>query len=639
MTAADELAVKQAIASAENVFEPLEGLVERVADDPTAPFAPDVLKGLYELKGEAPVEFQELRAQLEQMGCQVSWLDEAIAKQGSRGSRDRRKQADTLIGLTADADLFHTADDTAYADLEIDGHRETWPIRGKDFKRWLAFRYFEVEGSAPNSEAQQSALNAIEARAQFGSPQMEVHIRIAGHADKLYLDLADDTWRVVEIDEAGWRVIASPPVRFRRAGGMQPLPAPVRGGSIEMLRPFLNVRSEDDFVLTVSWLLACLRDCGPYPVLVLAGEQGSAKSTLSRILRALVDPNLVPLRALPREDRDLFIAANNGHVLAFDNVSALRGWISDTLCRLATGGGFTVRRLYSDQDEVLFNATRPIILNGIEDFVTRSDLADRTIFLQLEPISEDCRQTEKELWTAFEKVRPQILGALLNAVSAGLRLVGKTQLDCLPRMADFAQWVTACEGAIWEQGTFGRAYDVNRDEAVENVIEDDSVASAIRSYIATRTEWRGTALELLNTLTGEIGDRTANNKSWPANARALSGRLRRAKTFLRLVGIEIAFYREGHARTRMIRISSAPDFIGNSASAPSAPSAPGNEQPVDRASGELPIRTVPRTADATADSENSSRVREQARKAALADGADGADANVLTQSDRWRAKL
>ncbi len=170
----------------------------------------------------------------------------------------------------------------------------------------------------------------------------------------------------------------------------------------------------------------------------MSGEQGSAKSTFSAILRALLDPNTAPLRALPREDRDLFIAASNGHVLAFDNVSGLPAWISDTLCRLATGGGFAVRQLYSDQDEVLFDAARPVILNGIEDIVTRPDLADRAVFLTLEPIPEERRRPEQELWAAFEAERPRILGVLLDAVAKGLAELPRTKLDRLPRMADFA---------------------------------------------------------------------------------------------------------------------------------------------------------------------------------------------------------
>lgn len=169
---------------------------------------------------------------------------------------------------------------------------------------------------------------------------------------------------------------------------MQSLPVPVTGGSITNLRSFLNIKSDADFVLVVAWILAALRNRGPYPVIALSGEQGSAKSTFSGLVRSVLDPNTAPLRALPREDRDLFIAANNRHVLAFDNVSGLPHWISVTFCRLATGGGFAVRQLYTDQDEILFEAARPVILNGIEDFVTRPDLADRSLFLTLSPIPE-----------------------------------------------------------------------------------------------------------------------------------------------------------------------------------------------------------------------------------------------------------
>src|SRR5262249_50551779 len=91
------------------------------------------------------------------------------------------------------------------------------------------------------------------------------------------------------------------------------------------------------------------------------------------------------------EDRDLFIAASNSWIVGYDNVSRIPSWLSDALCRLATGGGFSTRKLYTDDEEQLFNAQRPVSLNGIEDFVNRPDLADRTIFLTLDPIPEDRR--------------------------------------------------------------------------------------------------------------------------------------------------------------------------------------------------------------------------------------------------------
>jgi hypothetical protein len=445
--------------------------------------------------------------------------------------------------------LFHDPNGTAFIDLEIDGHRETWPIRSRQFRHWLRRRYYEETGSAAGAETIGSALNLLEARAQFDAPERTVYIRVAERDGRTYLDLTDKHWQAVEIGPDGWQVVSFPPVRFRRAAGMLPLPIPQRGGSIEALAALLNLPAVDEFVLVVAWLLATLQQRGPYPLLVIAGEQGSAKTVLTKILRALIDPNVAPTRAPPREERDLMIAANNGHILAFDNLSSLPSWLSDALCRLASGGSFAVRQLYTDCDEVLFQAARPAILNGIEDVVCRSDLADRAIFLALEPIADERRRTERELWREFEAVRPRILGALFDAAAHGLRRLSSVRLERSPRMADFALWATACETALWPGGTFLRAYDANRRSAIEGVIEADPVAAFVREIMAVRGTWAGRASDLLRS---RLPDRTPG---WPRNPRALAGRLRRCQTFLRTVGIDIAFSREGRSGSRMIRMT------------------------------------------------------------------------------------
>jgi hypothetical protein len=340
--------------------------------------------------------------------------------------------------LTPSDDLFHTPTGTAFADIMTNGHRETWPIRSKRFRGWLRRCYYQAIGEVASAAEIRAALDLSEARAQFDGPERAVYVRVAEHAGHIYLDLADEHWRAVDIGPDGWRVIERPPVRFRRPLGMLPLAIPQRGGSIEALNSFLNLANRDDFVLIVAWLLAALRPRGPYPLLAISGEQGSAKTVLSKQLKALIDPNAAPVRSLSREERELMIAANNGHLLAFDNLSGLPVWLSDALCRLATGGSFAVRQLYTDDDEVLFEAARPIILNGIEEVVSRPDLGDRAIFLTLPPIGEPQRRLESELWREFEIARPRILGALLDAVVHGLRGMGGVHLDHLPRMADFA---------------------------------------------------------------------------------------------------------------------------------------------------------------------------------------------------------
>ena len=351
---------------------------------------------------------------------------------------------------------------------------------------------------------------------------------------------------------------------------MLPLPLPVLGGSIEDLRHFVNVPNDDAFVLTVAFILAAMRAVGPYPVLSLHGAAGTAKSTFSEVIRRLVDPGKPMLRSLPRAKEDFFIAAHNNHVLAFENISYIPTWISDLMCQLATGGGHSRRELYTAMDETVFDAQRPQVLNGIEDFVIRGDLANRAIPLVLLPIEESKRRHERKFWAEFEEAAPKILGALLTAMANGLRHFPTTELEALPRMADFAIWATACEtGAPWTPAwSFAEAYAENRAEATAVVLEDDTVAQSLRRFMSNRDSWKGCATDLLAELTkdwlGEIPDR------WPKAGNKLSNRLRRVQPQLTAVEIEVKFSKTtDKAHGRVIEISKTVE--GGSAAETSSP--------------------------------------------------------------------
>jgi hypothetical protein len=345
------------------------------------------------------------------------------------------------------------------------------------------------------------------------------------------LDLGDAEWRAVEVDETGWRIVDRADVRFRRSPDMRALPEPKTNGSIDGLRGLLNIseKEEDDgdFILAIAYVLACLRARGPYPVMPIGGEQGTAKSTRSALLRSVVDPRKPALRALPRDERDLVVAARNQHVLAFDNVSGLRPWLSDALCRIASGAGFGTRELYTDAEEVVFSGARPIILNGIEEIVERPDLAERSVFSTCEPIDPRNRKSEEEVWASFAETHASVLGALLDAVATGLKRFPQVRPPDLPRMADFAHWVIACETALWKDGDFLNAYNSNILGAVESVLEASQVAIAVRKLMASAAPWDGTASELLDKLTVLVDERVAKSDAWPSNGRALAGRLRR----------------------------------------------------------------------------------------------------------------
>jgi hypothetical protein len=473
----------------------------------------------------------------------------------------RRSQATMLLDLAADVEFFHTADGDAYARIELDGHHEVWPLGSKSLRGWLSREFYVQYGRAAGSQAIKDALNVLLGRALYEGPEHHVYVRVAGEGPDIYLDLGDPLWQAVRITAAGWGLVADPPVRFRRPKGLLRLPLPIPGGTVDQLRRFVNVRDDDgdaQWRLFVGCLIAAFRPIGPYPILALNGEHGSAKSTTAKIHRRLVDPNKSATRAAPRDERDLAIAATNGAVISLDNLSTVPDWLSDTLCRVSTGLGFSTRTLYENDEETLFDACRPIVINGIGVLGTRSDLLDRTIELELPRIPDDRRQDETQFWAAFDREQPAILGALLDAVSGAIGRLDAVKLERAPRMADFARWVVAAEPALgWPSGSFLNAYTGNRDAIHEIALDAAVIVPPMRTMLDSG-EFVGTATELLDRLAGIVGEAATRRRGWPGNATSLSRELARIAPNLRSVGIEVDKRRESHGR-RVIAIRIIPE--------------------------------------------------------------------------------
>jgi hypothetical protein len=188
------------------------------------------------------------------------------------------------------------------------------------------------------------------------------------------------------------------------------------------------------------------------------------------------------------------------------------------------------------------------MFNGITDVATRPDLLDRSVLITLTPITEADRKPEDELWRDFHEARPRILGALLDAVAVGLANINTVKLDRLPRMADFAKWVTACEpGFGWKSGTFMQAYLDNRAMANESAIEGSTIGALMVKLMEDRDSFTGTAKELMELVEAMLPkERSGNVKlpaGWPKSVRAFSGEVRRIAPNLRAVRINVAFGR------------------------------------------------------------------------------------------------
>lgn len=448
---------------------------------------------------------------------------------------------DRVYQLVDPLNLFSDTDGTAYMNFWQSNGAESWAetyaIKTTAGRSLLIRMYVDAFGMPPSSQGLKEGIDALEAQALRTT--IPVGLRTAPHKEGFAFDLADKRYRRVIVTPGDWNITHETQPVFRRGAGVQPLPEPISGGNILKLRDFINIDDDDSWALILGWLVYALQPKGPYPILALQGEQGSCKSTIARMLTALIDPNEAPLIPLPKSERDLMVVAKSRRVLAFDNVSSISPDTKDALCRLATGSGYAGRKLYSDSETVVWKACRPIILNGIENYLVADDLADRAISITLPYLPEDRRVRESDLIRDFDRARFEILGALLDAAACALEAPTPSKAVQLPRMADFAHFA-ASAAIAWRSsyGQFLEIYKHNRTNAVERSLDTDPLARALSSLLEEARLWEGTYGELHTTLRDRAVSQDARD-ALPQKPRGLSARLRRLSPALRAIGITV----------------------------------------------------------------------------------------------------
>jgi len=449
----------------------------------------------------------------------------------------KKSQSTLLIEIGSLGKLFHDDNKDAYCEVILNDVAITMLVRSKEFVEYLSHQLYVLTGKGASNTAITDAKNTLESKAKFDGKQIDVVIRVS-HVENIYIDLGCDKRRIIEVTDIGWGFVTSAPMKFLRKNGMTALSEPVSGGDVSLLKKYLNI-ADEDFPLVIGWLLCALAGVKPYPILIFQGEQGTGKSTNTKLLRSLVDPSSVPLRSPPKDTDQLLVSAGNTHVVAMDNLSGLKPEISDCLCRLSTGGGMDKRMLYSDDDQVLIDIQKPVIINGIDDIASRPDLSERSIILNLPVIPADKRRRESEFWKEFELDKPKILAGLLDGLVSGLKHSPTLTLDNQPRMADVAHWVTSCEMDIGIKGEFLKAHTRNQESAVYANIEASPIGSAIMILMRGRHKWIGTPTELSAALEDIAGEIQVRSRSWATSLKGMNNIVRRLKPSFRKIGIEI----------------------------------------------------------------------------------------------------
>ena len=435
-----------------------------------------------------------------------------------------------------------------------DNGSELYRIRSKKFKSWLgAYVYGKYNFALKNNQIKDisEALSGVALYSGVGEKNLEVRSCLVDNV--LWYDLGGSAVRVYK---NGWEIIEKPPILFKPCDHQEKQITPSKNGDIRVLRQFINISSDEDWALFLVFAVSAFIPSFPQPVLVLTGSQGAGKTTPMKMLKKLIDPSQLPSNSTPSNQEELSRVADKHLLLFFDNLSSLSPRVSDMLCKLVTGDGFSRRTKYTDDDETIFVSKRAIMMNGINSFIARADLLDRTIILELERIPDEKRLPEDELWRKFEEVRPVILGGIFDVLSKAMSLYGHNVPAKLPRMADFAKWGVAINSAIKQVdeswvADFIKAYEKNIGLQNEEAIQANPAAAAARMLAQEKIVWEGSASELLHEFETSADIEMiylTRHSLWPKDAARLSRSLDRAKTNLKQVGISVDNSRKSHIR-------------------------------------------------------------------------------------------
>ncbi len=539
MTAPLKLTPEQVRQAAEEAAEPqtiVHDALGRLATDKAAIYEDEVIAALATVRRKSEAAYTRLIA-----GVKGRTRLDTLTKPEGRAQHQQDTNTDMILSVAQEHATFaHNAEGAGIALIEAGRHREVHMLNAPSFERWLRGQVFAAHRVGIPDQALKTALATLGAIGSFEGPEIETHTRCAKQDGAYFLDLCDDEWKAVRISAGRWEIVERPPVYFTRAAGARPLPPPPTRGNIGLLWKHVNI-PKDAQTLVLTWLLDSIRPDTPYPVLELAGEMGSSKSTTQRRLRSLIDPAQVPLRGAPKSVEDIHISAANSQVCSFENLSSLSAEMQDALCILSTGGGYATRQLYSNGGEYVIQSKRPVVLNGINGVATAPDLIERVISVELPTITAKKRQDEQTLEAAWIKDYPAIFTGLLALFAEALEVLPSVEIaeGMRKRMIDYQRLGEAVSMALGgKAGDFSQRLDSLYGESMARGLESYGIAVGIQMLAdrKTRTPWKGTYLELLREL-NEIRD--VDRSNWPRSPRHLSSQLKRIAPGLRRIGITV----------------------------------------------------------------------------------------------------
>lgn len=493
---------------------------------------------------------------------------------------------DLLFKLAEGTILFHDGLSDPYF------HFEGVPFKApsRDYEGIIQHRYYNQTRQMPKAKALKNVMNILRSKATHEGPQINLRNRVSDTDGAIIYDLRDK--RYLKVTSTGWEIIPAFPL-FYKHKHQQAQDEPAVGGDPWKVFDFLPVEEENQLLIMV-YLISLFVPRIAHPVLAVFGDQGSAKSCFCTLINKLVDPTLTEKVILPKNERDLIQTLRQKYVTVLDNLSKINDRVSDIFCQVCTGASISYRQLYTDEGENIAQFRHVIILNSISLAIANADLMDRSIILKCHRIKPEDRKPEDELWEAFEKARPEILGGIFDTLVIAMDIYPTLTIKKLPRLADFAKWGFAIAEALGQSGEkFIKDFSQNVKRQNESVAERNVLCQAVLQLMSDKDVFLklvGDAHKALKNIAGA----DSKDETFPKLPHNLRGKLEKLRSTLAEHNISFQFLDQRTASGMKILFSKAASSDTSSQTVEIAPSKPAISDPSvadegDEAENKLPI--------------------------------------------------
>lgn len=470
----------------------------------------------------------------------ANWLESIFTLEPI--SIQSQRMASVLVRIATEyADFFFKDQHwTPYAFVKMSDHNEVIAIESGKFKRLLAKLFYDkTDKSVPSTDAINNAIQILQAKAEYEGQTIPLSLRVAkSEDDSLYYDLTDDKHRCVKVTDKNWEIVIETHPLFARYIQTAQV-EPSRDYEPDVFDKFIeltNIKDESDKLLLKVYIVSLLVPEIAHVMLLLHGEKGSAKSTLQKLIKLLVDPSKPALLTVHSDRNEFIQQCWQNHVVYYDNLKHSPDWLSDEACKAVTGIGSSKRKLFTNSDTIVYEYKRCLGFNGINIMLTEPDALDRSLMIEQQRIPKESRRLESVIYQEFESLKPGLLGYIFDTLVKAKQKVSSIKVDDLPRMADFALWGEAIATAMdYEPQEFINAYYENIGKQNIEAIEYNPLGQAIVKLCdEISVDYYDSMSECLSKLL-EVAERNSINtesRAWPKSANWLNRYLNKIRSNL-----------------------------------------------------------------------------------------------------------